>query len=153
MASRPPREGSAPPEEGRAGGAGANRMSIEGVRGTRRVEPTTAVSAAAPVASVERVDAAAAVQALKPAQAVEAAAAILRTQAVDKIAGIAERLRQGGLSSAQAVEELIDDAVSSALRGVPADSPLVAELRALLRAYAQDDPYLQSRISRLAPDR
>lgn len=122
-------------------------MSIEGVRGAKKVEPAAAVTGAT---AVERVDAAAPVQA---AQAVEAAAAILRTQAVDKVASIAEKLRLGGLTSGQAVEELIDDAVSSALRGVPADSPIAAELRALLRAYAKDDPYLQSRIGRLAPDR
>jgi hypothetical protein len=124
--------------------------SIEGVRGAKKVEPTTAVTGAP---SVERVDAAAPVQALQPAQAVEAAAAILRTQAVDKVAGIAEKLRLGGMTSSQAVEELIDDAVSSALRGLPPDSPVGEELRTLLRAYAKDDPYLQSRINRLAPDR
>ena len=59
----------------------------------------------------------------------------------------------GVLSPAQAVEELVEDAVKKNLPGLEADSKLSQELRSLLLAYAKDDPYLASRISRLGIQR
>lgn len=109
------------------------------------VEPTSAVGA---VASSERVEA---VAGAAPVDAAAAVSAAQRVLASDRVQGIIDGLRRGTISPNQAVQELIDDVVQRSLPGVSPDSPLVAQLRTLLSAYAKDDPYLASRIERLGP--
>jgi len=66
----------------------------------------------------------------------------------DPIAQVAARLRAGEITSDQAVELLIDDAIARQLGGaVPKD--LEPRLREVLRDYAANDPYLAAKIRRL----
>lgn len=68
--------------------------------------------------------------------------------APDPVGQVAERLRAGEISSDQAVELLIDDAIARQMGGaVPAD--LEPRLREVLRDYAANDPYLAAKIRRL----
>lgn len=138
MAQRPPSNGPSGPV---SAASGANAVGKTG--GVKPAE------AAAPIASTSGVAAAAAAQATGAAQAVHPIAAALRAVGADQVQSIADRLRRGVLSPSQAVEELIEDAVQRNLPGLGPDSTLTQELRALLVAYAKDDPYLASRISRL----
>jgi hypothetical protein len=104
---------------------------------------------------VQRADATGAAEGVKAAAATEAVAKtapvgnVARVEVADRVQSIADRLRRGVLTPSQAVEELIEDAVQRNLPGLSGDSALLQELRALLSAYAKDDPYLQSRINRL----
>lgn len=67
---------------------------------------------------------------------------------VDPIARVAERLRAGEITSDEAVELLIDDAIARQMGGaVPKD--LEPKLREVLRDYAATDPYLAAKIRRL----
>jgi hypothetical protein len=67
---------------------------------------------------------------------------------VDPIAQVAARLRAGEITSDQAVELLIDDAIERQMGGaVPKD--LEPKLREVLRDYAANDPYLAAKIRRL----
>jgi hypothetical protein len=73
---------------------------------------------------------------------------------VDPIGQVAARLRAGEISSEEAVELLIDDAVTRQLTNA-AGNALVPEgkrdeLRQILRSYAANDPYLAARIRRLS---
>jgi hypothetical protein len=62
---------------------------------------------------------------------------------------VAARLRAGEISSDEAVELLIDDAIARQMGGaVPKERE--DELRQLLRNYAANDPYLAARIRRLS---
>jgi hypothetical protein len=68
---------------------------------------------------------------------------------VDPIGEVAARLRAGEISSDEAVELLIDDAIARQMAGaVPKER--ADELRQLLRNYAANDPYLAARIRRLS---
>jgi len=66
---------------------------------------------------------------------------------VDPVAQVAAQLRAGEITVDQAVEKLIDDAISRQL----SDSArqLEPKLRELLRSYAESDPFLAARIRRL----
>jgi hypothetical protein len=67
---------------------------------------------------------------------------------VDPVAEVAARLRAGEITSDQALELLIDDAIQRQLGGaVPKD--LEPKLREVLRDYAANDPYLAAKIRRL----
>lgn len=141
MAQRPPSNGPGGPVSAASG------LDAVGKTGaTSGVKPT---EAAAPIASTTGVAATSATAAPQAAQAVHPVAAALRAVGADQVQSIADRLRRGVLSPSQAVEELIEDAVQRNLPGLGPDSALTQELRALLVAYAKDDPYLTSRISRL----
>lgn len=132
------------------------------VEKAERARPT---DPAKPVERVDRVDAADQVQKAAAAtgvRATERAAAVAGPAAVgavapslaaDRVGGIADRLRRGVITPQQAVEELIDVAVHSNLPGVPADSRLVEELRALLSSYAQNDPFLLQQVKSLGAGR
>jgi len=66
----------------------------------------------------------------------------------DPIAEVAARLRAGEITSDQAVELLIDDAIQRQLGGaVPRD--LEPKLREVLRNFATQDPFLSAKIKRL----
>ncbi len=145
---------SAPHGDKSADGSG----SIQAATGAKSVGKASALSGAAaveptaPLTAATAVDAAARVKGVTAAQAIAQAAAVsavTKAAAADSVQSIAERLRRGALTPGQAVEELIDDAVQRNLPGLSADSPLTQELRSLLSAYAKDDPYLASRISKL----
>jgi hypothetical protein len=101
------------------------------------------------VSRSEQVAGATATEAATAVPGVTAVAPLSPALSADRVQSIAERLRRGALTPSQAVEELIEDAVQRNLPGLPSDSPLSRELRALLSAHAVDDPYLASRISRL----
>ena len=143
MANRSPSSGQP------VGSKGAS--SIESVSKAGPLSATPAVDAAPAVSGV---DATTGVDAVAAASAVDAAQAVTATQKVassDRVQGVIDKLRRGTLTPAQAVQELIDDVVQRSLPGASPDSPLVKQLRTLLQSYAQDDPYLASRIERLGP--
>lgn len=141
MAQRPPSNGPGGPVSAASGPASVGKTgAATGVRPTE---------AAAPIAPTGSVAQAAKAEAAQAAQAVNPVAAALRAASADQVQSIADRLRRGVLSPSQAVEELIEDAVQRNLPGLGPDSALTQELRALLVAYAKDDPYLASRIGRL----
>jgi hypothetical protein len=103
--------------------------------------PTDAVDEAAPV---EGVDEAA------PAEtgAVARVGGTGGPGGTDPIAQVAARLRAGEITSDQALELLIDDAIARQMGGaVPKD--LEPKLREVLRDYAANDPYLAAKIRRL----
>src|SRR6267142_3206948 len=103
--------------------------------------PTDAVDEAAPVDGVEET---------APAET-EGVARVGGTGGpggVDPIGQVAARLRAGEITSDQAVELLIDDAIERQMGGaVPKD--LEPKLREVLRDYATNDPYLAAKIRRL----
>jgi len=66
---------------------------------------------------------------------------------LDPISQVAAQLRSGEISVDQAVERLIDDAISRQLSQHAQD--LEPRLRELLRSYAESDPFLAARIRRL----
>ncbi len=67
---------------------------------------------------------------------------------VDPIGEVAARLRAGEITSEQAVELLIEDAISRQLGGaLPKD--LEPKLRETLRDLAAQDPFLAAKIRRL----
>jgi hypothetical protein len=67
---------------------------------------------------------------------------------VDPIGEVAARLRAGEITSEQAVELLIEDAISRQLGGaLPKD--LEPKLRETLRDFAAQDPFLAAKIRRL----
>lgn len=140
MAQRTPPQGQTP----------AGPDAIGKARPVGKVAAAAAADAVSEVDRVEQTTAAAPVDPLAKVAAVEKTAA---AAPADRVASIADRLRRGTLSASQAVEELVEDAVARNLPGLEPDSKLSQELRALLRAYAKDDPYLASRISRLGIQR
>ena len=77
---------------------------------------------------------------------VEAPQAAKESGSVDPIAQVASQLRNGEISVDQAVDRLIDDAISRQLGG---QKELEPKLRELLRSYAENDPLLAARIRRL----
>jgi hypothetical protein len=103
--------------------------------------PTDAVDEAAPVDGVDET---------APAET-EGVARVGGTGgpgAADPIGQVAARLRAGEITSDQAVELLIDDAIERQMGGaVPKD--LEPKLREVLRDYAANDPYLAAKIRRL----
>jgi hypothetical protein len=66
----------------------------------------------------------------------------------DAVGEVAARLRAGEITSDEALELLIDDAIQRQLGGAVA-SEHEEELRQLLRNYAATDPYLAAKIRRL----
>lgn len=115
-------------------------------RATEQVGQVGKATEAAAVGAVTKADKAAAAES---ASAVAAAPAVASTAAADAIADIAARLRSGTLTASQAVEALIQDAVAKNLPGVAPGSKLAEQLRSLLAAYADADPYLAARIKGL----
>lgn len=117
-----------------------------------RTHGATAVTPATEVDRLAQAAAADKVAATSETAPVSAAASVARAAATGRIADIADRLRRGVLTPGQAVEELIADTVKSSLPGIPADSPLGEELRALLSAFVKDDPLLAAKVGRLGVD-
>lgn len=102
----------------------------------------------------DAVDEAAAVDGLDEAAPAETTSGVASvggagaTGAVDPIAEVAARLRAGEITSDEAVDLLIEDAISRQLGGaLPKD--LEPKLRETLRDYAAQDPYLAAKIRRL----
>jgi hypothetical protein len=101
----------------------------------------------------DAVDEAAAVDGVDEAAPAETGAVVSvggagATGAVDPIAEVAARLRAGEITSDQAVDLLIEDAISRQLGGaLPKD--LEPKLRETLRDFAAQDPYLAAKIRRL----
>lgn len=125
--------------------------AIDSVAGTGSVTATAKVEPAAAVRAVEGSERVDAVSGAAPVDAAGAISAAQRVLGSDRVQGIIDKLRRGAISPNQAVQELIDDVVERSLPGVSPDSPLVGQLRAMLSAYAKDDPYLAGRIERLGP--
>jgi hypothetical protein len=151
MPERPPsigQSGTAPAGAGKSGRVGA-ATGPEPVGKARPLHGVAPAEAAEQVNRTEGVAGTTAVQAPAAVPSVTAVSPLTPASAADRVQSIADRLRRGALTPSQAVEELIADTVQSNLPGLPSDSPLSRELRALLSAYAADDPYLASRISRL----
>ena len=140
MAQRTPPPGQTP----------AGPEAIGKARPVGKVAETAPVDAASGVDAVEKTSAA---EKVAPASKVAGVEKTAPAAAADRVHSIADRLRRGTLSPSQAVEELIEDAVQRNLPGLEANSKLSQELRALLLAYAKDDPYLASRITRLGMQR
>jgi hypothetical protein len=142
MANRPPSSGQP---------AGKGPGSIESVS---KAGPVSASSAVDAVQAVGGVDATARIEGVQAAAAIDAAGAVAAAGKVagsERVQAVIDKLRRGGMTPTQAVQELIDDVVQRSLPGASPDSPLVKQLRSLLQAYAKDDPYLASRIERLGP--
>lgn len=118
-------------------------------RATEQVGQVGKATEAAPVAAVAKAEKAAAAESASAVAATTAAPAVASTAAADAIADIAARLRSGTLTASQAVEALIQDAVAKNLPGVAPGSKLAEQLRSLLAAYADADPYLAARIKGL----
>ncbi len=123
--------------------------------------PTSGVDRAAGVGGVDgpsAVTGASEVEALDEVQAtratdVKAVGAVARPAAapgVDPVATIAAALRAGELTVAEAVDRLIDDAVTRRVgRAIEAGGELEARLRRILRDYASADPLITAKIRRL----
>jgi hypothetical protein len=73
------------------------------------------------------------------------------TGKADPVADVAARLRAGEITTDQAVDLLIEDAIERQLGGVGKD--LAPKLREVLRDYADQDPYLAAKIRRLTQGR
>lgn len=123
--------------------------SIDSAGRSRATEQVGKATEAAAVAAVTKADKAAAAESASAVTATSAAPAVASTAAADAIADIAARLRSGTLTASQAVEALIQDAVAKNLPGVAPGSKLAEQLRSLLAAYADADPYLAARIKGL----
>jgi len=107
-----------------------------------------------PIGAPEAPEAPGAPESAEATRAAEATTAAVATAATDPISQIAGELRAGRITVEQAVERLIEDAVhrqiGRALQGPSkASMALADELRALLHAYAANDPFLAARIRRL----
>ena len=123
--------------------------SIDSAGRSRATEQVGKATEAAAVAAVTKADKAAAAESASAVAATSAAPAVASTPAADAIAEIAARLRNGTLTASQAVEALIQDAVAKNLPGAAPGSKLAEQLRSLLAAYADADPYLAARIKGL----
>ena len=112
----------------------------------------TGVSETDAVDGVQQVDALGEVQATQAAevQAVSGVAAAGAASATDAVAQVAAALKAGKLSVAEAVDRLIDDAVSKQVgRAIEPGSEMEARLRRVLRDYAGADPLISAKIRRL----
>ncbi|HND11236.1 MAG TPA: hypothetical protein PKL17_14660 [Pseudomonadota bacterium] len=124
----------------------------KGIGAADKAQPT---GKAAPVTRATSVEGSSEVEAAKqaaPVGALSAATAVGKAVSADRVASIADRLRRGVLTPAQAVEELIEDTVRTSLPGLTASSPLRQKLREILQSYAKDDPYLFAKVRRLSGD-
>jgi hypothetical protein len=134
----PSRKGSS-----RVGGVG------DGPPRAGEVDATTPTGGVGEVERAERVDAVRATRAaeVEGVRRVDAAAAPI---APDAVAEVAAALRAGEISVDQAVDRLIDDAVTRRVgRAIEPGSELEARLRRVLRDYAEADPLISDKIRRL----
>jgi hypothetical protein len=115
-------------------------MKVKGP--TNGAPPVDRVDEVAPLSESEGATGAAEVSAPAPATG---------AGSLDPVAQVAAQLRAGEISVDQAVDRLIDDAISRQLgHQAPADlAKLEPKLRELLRSYAESDPFLAARIRRL----
>ncbi len=131
-----------------ASGKGPPRVSGPG-DGPSGVGAPEAPSGAPQVERAERVDevgpaAAAELEAVRPV------AAARPSGAADPVAEVAAALRGGAITVAEAVDRLIDDAISRRVgRAVEAGGELEARLRRVLRDYAEADPLIRAKVKRL----
>ncbi len=124
----------------------------KGIGAADKAQPT---GKAAPVQRINNVEGSSEVEATAKAAPVGELAGIAgvgKALSTDRVASIADRLRRGVLTPAQAVEELIEDTVRASLPGLTASSPLRQKLREILQSYAKDDPYLFAKVRRLSGD-
>ena len=120
--------------------------------GTTPAEPVSRKDPAQAPDPVHKAEAAAPaerVQQAAPVGPAEAAAPVSPAARSELVGAIARRLRAGDITTQQAVEELIEDAVHTNLGPEGGDSPLSEKLRAALRAYVEQDPFLASRVKGL----
>jgi hypothetical protein len=131
--------------DGRTGGVDATRgadaaRGPDAAQGPDRIEGTDAVA---------QVDA---VRAAGPAgvEAIEGAGAARAASAADAVNQVAAALRAGSITVADAVDRLIEDALSRKVgRAIEQGSELEARLRRVLREYAGADPLISAKIRRL----
>ncbi len=132
-------KGRTPPPAGTADGP-------DRAAGIGGVDRATAVSGASEIEALDEVKATRAVD-LKPIDAVSSTAP---AAAVDPVATVAAALRAGELTVEQAVDRLIEDAVTRRVgRALEPGSELEARLRRVLRDYASADPLITAKIRRL----
>jgi len=82
--------------------------------------------------------------------AVGAPAPVGAARGADAIGEVARRLKAGEITAADAVALLIDEVVERQTGPLPGDHRAIAdELKAILRAQLESDPYLASRVRRL----
>lgn len=119
------------PERASGVGAAGPANHVEGTEGVSEVDEVRATRAA-------------------EVGAVKGAEAIGESGAADPVTEVAAALRAGKLSVAEAVDRLIDDAITRRVgRAVEQGSELEARLRRVLRDYAGADPLISSKIRRL----
>ena len=124
-----------------AGAKGAE--SVEGVGGTDAVRGAEEVEALDRVGEVKAARAA-------EVGAVRGVAGATASSGADAIAEVAAALRAGELTVAEAVDRLIDDAVTRRVgRALEPGGELEARLRRVLRDYASADPLITAKIRRL----
>lgn len=121
-------------------------MRIKGP--TNGTTPVDGVDEAAPVDGVDEVGAS---ESTAPTAPVQPTAPAQGPGAIDAVTQVAAELRAGRITVDQAVERLIDDAISRQLGHQAAKDvrDLEPKLRELLRSYTENDPFLASRIRRL----
>jgi hypothetical protein len=123
-----------------------------------RIRPPGGADGAPPVEPVDGVgdvDEVDAVESVGEVGAVDAAAPVEGVAVVDAVQAVAGELKAGRISVDEAVDRLIEDAVTRqlgrALGSGPRGQALADELREVLRTYASNDPYLAAKIRRLLP--
>jgi hypothetical protein len=126
---------------------GPTRASgVDGTSAPRAPEAAQEVERAEHVDSIDEVRAA-------RAEAVERTSGVAGATGaagVDHIAEVAAALRAGSITVAEAVDRLIDDAVTRRVgRAVEPGGELEARLKRVLRGYAEADPLISAKIRRL----
>jgi hypothetical protein len=110
------------------------------------VDRTTPIGGASEIEALEEIKAARAAE----VGSVSGVDAVSAPAAADPVASVAAALRAGELSVAEAVDRLIDDAVTRRVgRAIEPGGELEARLRRILRDYASADPLITAKIRRL----
>jgi hypothetical protein len=117
---------------------------------TSRIKgPTEGPSRIEGLSGPEAVDAKREIAGAKSTQ-LDAIGAPADVDALDAASAVAQKLRAGEVTVAQAVELLIEDAIARQVgRALVGQDQLADELRTLLRSYATHDPGVLAKIRRL----
>lgn len=124
----------------------------KGIGAADKAQATGRAESVQRISNVDRSEQVEAAAKAAPLSALQGVSAVGKSVAADRVASIADRLRRGVLTPAQAVEELIEDTVRASLPGLTSSSPLTQKLREILQSYAKDDPYLFAKVRRLSGD-
>lgn len=117
------------------------------VAGTRAAQAAAPADPVAPLQGPQPVRATTAAAPVQRAARVDAPAAAAPAQSAVRLQEIADRLRRGEMTPAEAVEVLIEDAIRE--KGAAPDQALGAALRTALQAHVDSDPQLSARVRRL----